>query len=79
MRSLDLAKQTTLIISDEEMNDSMKIVKYLQEYGLLINRVDQTIKNKSKEQKGGFLSRLLSILSASLLQVNSQLEQVEER
>ena len=36
--SLDLAKQTTLIISNEEMNDIMKIVKSLEESGLLIRR-----------------------------------------
>ena len=67
VRPLDLAKRTALIISNEEMNDSVKIVKYLEEYGLLINRVGQTIKNEAKEQKGGFLSRLLGILNASLL------------
>ena len=36
--SLDLAKETTLIISNEEMNDIMKIVKSLEESGLLIRR-----------------------------------------
>ena len=45
---------TTLIISNEEMND-MKIVKSLQESGLLIKDVSEKTKNKMKEQKGGFL------------------------
>ena len=40
---------TTLIISNKEMNDIMKIVKYLEESGLLIKGIAQTIKNKAKE------------------------------
>ena len=58
---------TTLIISNEEMNDIMKIVKSLEDSGLLIKGVGQTIKNEAKEQKGGFLSMLLETLGASLL------------
>ena len=50
---------TTLIISNEEMNDIMKIVKSLEDSGLLIKGVSETIKNDAKEQKGGFLSMLL--------------------
>ena len=57
----------TLIISNEEMNDIMKIVKSLEESGLLIKDESKTIKNKAKEQKGGFLGRLLGTLGASLL------------
>ena len=40
---------TTLIISDEEVNDIMKIFKSLEETGLLIKEVSKTIKNKTKE------------------------------
>ena len=40
---------TTLIISNEEINDIMKIVKYLEESGLLIKGIAQTIKNEAKE------------------------------
>ena len=40
---------TTLIISNEEMNDIMKTVKSLEESGLLIKHVSQTIKNEAKE------------------------------
>ena len=58
---------TTLIISDEEMNDIMKIVKSLEESGLLTKGVSKTIKNEAKEQKGGFLRMLLGSLGASLL------------
>ena len=58
---------TTLIISNEEMNDIMKIVKCLEESGLLIKGVSKTMKNESKEQKGGFLEMLVETLGASLL------------
>ena len=49
------------------MNDIMKIVKSLQESGLLIKSVSQTIKNEAREQNGGFLRMLLGTLGASLL------------
>ena len=59
---------TTLIISNEEMNDIMKIVKFLEESSLLIKDVNEATKNESKEQKSGFLGRLLATLYASLLE-----------
>ena len=49
------------------MNDAMKIVKSLEESGLLIKGVSETIKNEAKEQKGAFLSMLLGALGPSLL------------
>ena len=49
------------------MNDMMKIVKSLEESGLLIKGISKTIKNEAKEQKGGFLGMLLCALGASLL------------
>ena len=58
---------TTLIISNEEMNDILNIVKSLEESGLLIEGISETIKNEAKEQKGGFLRMLLGTLRASLL------------
>ena len=58
---------TKLIISNEEMIDIMEIVKSLEEFGILIKRMSQTIKNEAKEQKGGFLSMLLGTLGVSLL------------
>ena len=45
----------------------MKIVKSLKESGLLIKRISGTIKNETKEQKGGFPPVLLGTLAASLL------------
>ena len=58
---------TILIISTDEMEDIMKIVKYLEDSGLLLKGVSETIQNEAKEQKGGFLSMLLGIFGASLL------------
>ena len=58
---------TTLIISNEEMNDIMKIIKSLEKSELLIKGVSETIKNEAKGQKGGFLSMFLGTLGASLL------------
>ena len=58
---------TTLTISNEEMNDIMKIVKSLEESGLLIKGVSETTKNETKEQEGGFLGTSLGTLGASLL------------
>ena len=58
---------TTLIISNEEMNDIMKIVRSLEESDLLIKGVTKTIQNKANRQKGRFLGMLLGTLGASLL------------
>ena len=66
-RPLNLASRTTLIISNEEMQDIMKIVKCLGKSGLLIKGVSETIQNQGTEQKEGFLRMLLGTLAASLL------------
>ena len=58
---------TTLIISNKEMNDIVKIVNSLEESRLLIKYISETSKNEAKEQNDGFLSMLLSTLGASLL------------
>ena len=49
------------------MNDITKITESLEESGLLIKGVGETIKNEEKEQKGGFLGMLLGTLCATLL------------
>ena len=49
------------------MNDIIKIVKPLEESGLLIKGINQINKNETKEQNGGLLGMLLSSLGASLL------------
>ena len=79
---------SSLIISNKEMEDIMKIVKSLEASGLLIKGVSETIKNEAKEQKRGFIGMLLETLGASLLgnlltekvllqQVTEQLHQVK--
>ena len=49
------------------MKDIIKIVKSLEDSGLLVKDVSKTIQYEAKEQKGGFLSMLLGTLGASLL------------
>ena len=49
------------------MRDFMEIVKSLEDAGLLLKGVSETIENEAKEQKSGFLSMLLATLGASLL------------
>ena len=58
---------TTLIMSNDEMDNITKVVKSLEDSGLLVKGVSETIQNEAKEQKGGFLSMLLGTLGASLL------------
>ena len=57
----------TLIISNDEMDDILKIVESLEDSGLLLKGVSETIQHEAKEQRGGFLSMLLGTLGASLL------------
>ena len=58
---------TTLIISNYEMDDILKIVKSLEDSGVLLKGVSETIQHEAKEQRGDFLSMLLGTLGASLL------------
>ena len=58
---------TTLIISNDEMDDILKIVKSLENSGVLLKGVSETIQHEAKEQRRGFLSMLLGTLGASLL------------
>ena len=55
------------MISNEEINDLMKIVQALKSSGILLKQVFEAIKNETKEQKEGFLSMLLGTLGATLL------------
>ena len=64
----DLASRTTaLIISNGETKDLVKLVKFLEESGLLIKGVGETIKNEEKEQKGGCLGMLSGTLGATFI------------
>ena len=58
---------TALIISHDEMDDILKIVRSLENSGLLLKGVSGTIQHEAKEQRGGFFSMLLGTLGASLL------------
>ena len=58
---------TTLIISNDDLNNVIKIVKSLEGSCLLLQEVTETVQNEVKEHKGGFLSMLLGTLGASLL------------
>ena len=64
---LESGHNTTLIISNNEMKDILKIVKSLKDSRLLLEEVSDTTKNEAKEQTRGFLSMLLGTLGASLL------------
>ena len=59
MQLFSYSGMTKLIILNEELNDIMKIVKSLEESGLLIKGVSKTIKNEVNEPKGRFLRMLL--------------------
>ena len=54
MHLLDIAKQTSLIISNEEMNDIMKIVNSLEELGILIKALAKQFKMKQNNKKVDF-------------------------
>ena len=58
---------TTLIISNDEMEDIIKKAKSFADSGLLLKEVTETVQNEVKEQKGGLVSMLLGTLGASLL------------
>ena len=58
---------TTLIFSNKETNDIMKIIQSLEDSNILLKGVTKTIENETKEQEGGFLRMLLGTLGASLL------------
>ena len=61
------SETTTLIISNEEVNNIMEIVQALENSNILLKGITETIKNETKEQKGRFLIILLSTLRTSLL------------
>ena len=54
---------TTLIVSNNEIEDIIKIIKPLEDSGLLLKGVTETVQNEVKDQKGVFFSMLyLSML-----------------
>ena len=65
--STSAPRTVTLIILNKELNDIMKIVQALEDSNILLKEATKTVKNETKEQKGGFWSMLLGTLGASLL------------
>ena len=61
------SRNTTLMISNKDMEDLIKIVKSLEDSGFLLRGVTESVQNEVKEQKGGFLSMSLGTLGATLL------------
>ena len=64
---LGSGNHTTLIVSNDDMQDLLKIVNSLEDSGILLDGITETVKNEVKEQEGSFLSMLLVTLGASLL------------
>lgn len=56
---------TMLVLSIEDLNDITKIVKSLEDAGLMVKVVTGKVKNEVKQQKPGFLDILDATLSAS--------------
>ena len=58
---------TTFIISNDEMDDILKIIKSLEDSNVLLKGVRETIQHEAIEQRRGFLGMYLGTLGASLL------------
>ena len=58
-RKIHGSGNTTLITSNEEMNDIIKIIQTLEDSNILIKEVTKTIKNETKEQKGRFFKYVI--------------------
>ena len=54
-------------MSNDEIGNTIEVVKSLEDSGLLLKGDTKTVQNKVKEQKGGFISMLLETLGVSLL------------
>ena len=63
-----VGKGFTLFISNEDMNDIVRIIKSLDDSGVLIDGITETVKDEIKKQEGGFLGVLLAPLAVSLVQ-----------
>ena len=60
---------TTLIISNDEIKDIIKIVKSVKDSALLLKGFSKTVQNEIREERGRFLSMLLGTLGANLLEI----------
>ena len=61
-------KGFTLFISNEDINDIIKMIKSLEDSGVLTDKVTETVKDEIKKREAGFFWALLALLVASLQQ-----------
>ena len=61
-------KEFNLFISNEDMNDIIKIIKSLEDSNVLIDGITETVKHEIKKQEGKFLTALSAPLAALLVQ-----------
>ena len=63
------------------MNDIIKVIKSLEDSGVLIDGVTETVKHEIKEQEGGLSGALLVSLATSLVQpvISSEIKGISER
>ena len=61
------SKTTTLIFPNGILNETMKIVKPLEDSFFLIKRVTEVVENEVKQQKGQFLDMVAATSGANLL------------
>ena len=59
----------TLFVLNEYMNDIIKIIKPLEDWGVLTSGVTETVKHEIEKQEGGFLKALLAALAVSIVQL----------
>ena len=71
----------TLFISNEDMNDITKIIKPLEDLGVLIDGVTETVKDEIEKREGGFLGALLAPSASSLVQplISSAVKRISRR
>ena len=58
---------TILIVSNNDIQGNLEMVKSLEDSGVLLKGLPETIHNDVSEEKGSFLSMLLGTLGTSLL------------
>ena len=63
-----VGKGFILFISNEDVDDIIKIVTSLGNSGILIDRITKAVEHQMKKQEGGFLGALLAPLAASVVQ-----------
>ena len=67
-RVVRAGKGFTLFMSNQDMNDIIKIIKSLEDLGVLIDRVTETVKHEIRKQERRFLIALPTPLAALIVQ-----------